>query len=415
MAAFPFLRDNARWLAGGFLLTLFSSYGQTFYIALSSGHIRAELGLSHGEFGWLYLGATLSSAAMIPVAGRFADTVPVERYAAIVILGLAGSMVALANAHSLPVLFVSLAALRFFGQGLMGHAAMTAIGRWFVASRGRAVSTAAMGIQFGESVMPVSFVAIATLVGWRESWLTNAGFLFVIVLPAVYLLMRVPRTAQASEVSVKPQGRQWSRNETLRDPLFWLLSIGMLAPPIFGTIIFFHQVYLAELRGWALGQFAGSTPILSICAVCSTYVSGILTDRYNTALLLPAMLVLLAIGLLTLSFVGSAWAILVFMAMIGFAFGIYATAFGAIWPELYGTRHLGAIKSAVTSMMVISTALGPGLTGHLIDRGVPYPAQIAAMGIYCTFAAALMAVAVRISARRTRALEMATPSARPQS
>ncbi len=28
-----FLRDNARWLAGGFLLTLFSSYGQTFYIA----------------------------------------------------------------------------------------------------------------------------------------------------------------------------------------------------------------------------------------------------------------------------------------------------------------------------------------------------------------------------------------------
>ena len=58
-----FLRENARWLAGGFLLTLFSSYGQTFYIALSSGGIRGELGLSHGDFGWLYMFATLASAA----------------------------------------------------------------------------------------------------------------------------------------------------------------------------------------------------------------------------------------------------------------------------------------------------------------------------------------------------------------
>jgi len=30
-----FMRDNGRWLAGGFLLTLFSSFGQTFFIGLS--------------------------------------------------------------------------------------------------------------------------------------------------------------------------------------------------------------------------------------------------------------------------------------------------------------------------------------------------------------------------------------------
>lgn len=397
---FHFLLPNARWLAGGFLLTLFSSFGQTFYIALSSGGIRAELGLSHGEFGWLYMGATLTSAAMIPVAGRLADTVPIERYALFVVLGLAASMIMLSLAGNLPVLFASLACLRFFGQGLMGHAAMTAIGRWFVANRGRAVSTAAMGIQFGESVMPVSFVAIAALAGWRGSWSINAAFLLVFVLPAVFFLMRVPRVPQASEAASKPEGRQWARDEVLRDPLFWLLAAGMLAPPIFGTIVFFHQVYLVELRGWALGQFAGSTPVLSICAVTTTYVSGILIDRYNASMLLPTMLVLIATGLLTVAFVSSAWAILIFMAVIGAAFGIYASVFGAIWPELYGTKHLGAIKSLVTAMMVFSTALGPGITGYLIDKGVPYPAQIAAMGFYCILAAPLMVIASRIVARR---------------
>ena len=51
-------------------------------------------------------------------------------------------------------------------------------------------------------------------------------------------------------------------------------------------------------------------------------------------------------------------------------------------------------------MMVFSTALGPGITGYLIDQGVPYPAQIAAMGFYCILAALLMVIASRIVARR---------------
>jgi MFS family permease len=96
----------------------------------------------------------------------------------------------------------------------------------------------------------------------------------------------------------------------------------------------------------------------------------------------------------------SAWAILVYMAGMGATFGIYATAFGAIWPELYGTRHLGAIKSAVTAMMVFSTALGPGISGWLIDAGIPYPHMIAAMGFYAVIAMLVMIAAVGIAQRR---------------
>lgn len=46
----PFVRfvaENARWIVGGFLLTFFSSFGQTFFIALSAGDIRAEYGRTH--------------------------------------------------------------------------------------------------------------------------------------------------------------------------------------------------------------------------------------------------------------------------------------------------------------------------------------------------------------------------------
>jgi MFS family permease len=210
----PFLRDNARWLAGGFLLTLFSSYGQTFYIALSSGGIRDELGLSHGDFGWLYMWATLAGAATIPLAGRFADTVQIERYAAIVIIGLAASMLLLSQARTLPLLFVAIAGLRLFGQGLMSHAAMTAMGRWFSLNRGKAVSTAAMGHQFGESVMPVSFVALSA-VRRLAKWLDRQrGLLSSPCFARGLAVMRVPREPHAAETQNAREGRQWTRSES---------------------------------------------------------------------------------------------------------------------------------------------------------------------------------------------------------
>ncbi|HKL63520.1 MAG TPA: MFS transporter, partial [Woeseiaceae bacterium] len=57
-----FLKQNFRWIAGGFLLTYFSSFGQTFFISASISEWRAAFGLSHGEIGRLYMLATLASA-----------------------------------------------------------------------------------------------------------------------------------------------------------------------------------------------------------------------------------------------------------------------------------------------------------------------------------------------------------------
>ena len=70
------------------------------------------------------------------------------------------------------------------------------------------------------------------------------------------------------------------------------------------------------------------------------------------------------------------------MAFMGVSYGFSSTISGAIWPELYGTRHLGAIRSVVISTMVLATAMGPGITGLLIDAGVPFSLQLAGMGAY---------------------------------
>ena len=130
-----FLRENARWIVGGFLLTFFSSFGQTFFISLSAGDIRAENGLSHGQFGGLYMIATLASALTLPQLGKVVDRVPIAVVAAFTIPALMIAAISMSFASNVIWLGVTIYALRLFGQGMMTHISMTAMGRWFSAQR----------------------------------------------------------------------------------------------------------------------------------------------------------------------------------------------------------------------------------------------------------------------------------------
>ncbi len=51
MRYLDFLAVNRRFLAFGFATAFFSAFGQTFFIAVFGGELRAEFALSHGEFG----------------------------------------------------------------------------------------------------------------------------------------------------------------------------------------------------------------------------------------------------------------------------------------------------------------------------------------------------------------------------
>lgn len=401
MSFFIFLRDNMRWLAGGFLLTFFSSFGQTFFISLSSGHIRSEYGLSNGQFGALYMVATLASAVTITRLGKIVDYMSVVRVVVLTIPFLALSALAMGLSTSIVVLGVTLYGLRLFGQGMMTHNALTAMGRWYAVQRGRAVAMTVLGQQAGGAIFPILFVTLSLALGWRSTWLMSAAFLMIVGLPLIYALMRVERMPRAGDgIERRRAVRDWTRAEVLRDPLFWLTLCGVLAPGFIGTTIFFHQVYLVNLRGWSMPVFAGSFAVMAAFEFVFALISGALIDRFTAVAILPSFLVPLAAGCMVLGLVDAQWGIFLFMAILGISWGFSSTLFGAVWPEMYGTKHLGSVRSIIMALMVFSTAIGPGLTGYLIDAGVSYPGQIITMGVYCILASFMMvAVSRRVRLR----------------
>lgn len=414
MGFLVFLRENARWIAGGFLLTFFSSFGQTFFISLSAGEIRREYGLSHGDFGMLYMVATLASAFTLPRFGQIVDRYSPRNVTLIIVPMLALASIAMALSHSLVVLAITIYMLRLFGQGMMTHNALTAMARWFSAQRGRAVSVATLGHNTGEAVLPLIFVAVASYVGWRNAWFVAAGFLLVVALPVISGLIWQEREPRSSDpVTRKAPVRDWTRKEVVRDPVFYLLLLGVMAPGFIGTTIFFHQVYLVELRDWSLEVFASSFTFMASMTVVFALVAGQLVDRFSATALLPSFLIPLGAACLVLASFDGQWSAFAFMGLLGISYGFSSTLFGAVWPEVYGLKHLGSIRALTVAIMVFATAMGPGLTGYLIDLGVSYPLQIAFMGFYCLGASGLMLYVSRRLVGRSLQSDMASATSQP--
>jgi len=394
-----FVRGNARWLGAGMALTFASSCGQTFFISLFAGEIQAAYGLTDGEWGTIYTLATVCSAALLFQLGRLADTMPLGRLAVTIALVYACVALGMAFNTSLWLLPVLVFGLRFCGQGMLSHIAITAMGRWFRAHRGRAVAIAGLGYSTGEALLPGIAVASIALIGWRETWMVVAVVLALVIAPLFGRLLAAGRQPKGyspdGEGTAGLGGHQWTRREVLRHWSFWAMVPAVLTPSFIGTVIFFHPVHIAQVKGWDLAEMALGYPAYAALTVAAVLGTGWLVDRIGPLRLLPAFLLPMGLGIVLVGPGEAVGVWFVAVAFIGVTQGMSQAIWGALWPELYGTRHLGGVRAMTITAMVFSTAVGPGITGLLIDAGIDFPEQCLAMGLWCLAQSAVLVFVMR--------------------
>ena len=381
-----FVRDNIRWLGAGFLLTFASAFGQTWFISLFAGFIKTEHGLTDGSWGSLYTVATLTAAALMFWRGSMADSVRLVRLAPATALVFAAAALGMALSQSLWVLGVSLFLLRFCGQGMFSHIAMTAMGRWFEARRGQAVSISNLGHPAGEIVIPFLAVIAIGAIGWHATWAIVAAVLLLIIVPLLIFFLseaRAPRGASGSFELPGLGDRHWRRRDAARHWLLPALLPIILTPGFISTVVFFHQVHVADVKGWALADMAPGYSAFAVTTVASALAAGWAADRFGPHRLLPALLVPMGLGVAMIGPADHVSAWYLALAFIGLTQGISSALWGVILPVVYGTRHLGSVRSLVTTVMVISTAIGPGVTGILIDLGVNFTEQSLFLAAWC--------------------------------
>jgi MFS family permease len=387
MSYLLFLRENWRFVGFGFLMTLASSFGQTFYIALSGADIRAEYGLTHGGFGTWFAVATIASAATLVWLGRVIDRVDLRLYTAAACCGLVISMLVIAAAPTIAILAVGLYLARLTGQGLMFHISSTSMGRYFDTDRGKAVSIAVMGLSSGEAILPAVVVVLIVQLGWRGTWFAVAAAAAVALALLVPWLLRghgdrhrayLQRTSGASGQSSGSRA-QWTRGEVLRDVRFYVAAAAVLAFSFIGTGLFFHQVHIANVKGWPLELLASAFVLFALLKVGASLAVGTLIDRFGSVRFLPVMLTPLAATLIVIAVSDAAVLPFVYMGFLGISVGVLMPVMGSLWPELYGVVHLGAIRAMMVAFIALTSALSPAVFGILLDAGV----SIEMISLFC--------------------------------
>ncbi len=387
-----FFVKNARWLSAGALLTFLSSFGQTFFISIFAAKIQSDFALSHGDWGLIYLVGTTASAAVMIWAGGLTDRWRTRSLGAGVLALLAVSCIAMALNPYAVLLPVIIFALRLTGQGMTSHIAIVAMSRWFVATRGRALSVATLGFSIGEAFLPLAFVALMTVLDWRVLWVVAAAAAFTGI-PLLMGLLKSERTPQSmahENQSVGMGSRHWTRTEALRHPLFWSMAPALGGLSAFGTAFFFQQAYYADSNGWTHVSLVALFPVYTVVGIGAMILSGLALDRFGTARLMPFYQLPMVVAFFIFATAGSLWAVALGLCFFAVCSGANSTLPNAFWAEFYGTRHIGAIKAMAAAVMVLGSAIGPGLTGKLIDLQIDLNTQYIGVAVYFLGAAALM-------------------------
>lgn len=372
-----FITQNLRFLAFGFFLNFFSAIGHTFFVGLFSADIRKTFDLTHGEFGLAFSIATFVAAIFIMLLGHKIDSMDLRHYSLMVCGLITAACALMAAAPTVLVLVIAIIALRL-AIVLMSHTSLTSMARYFDATRGRAIAVVSMGLPAAEAVTPLMAVLLIGTIGWRQTWaLTTVSLVVVLVPLVIWTLMghgerhrRHLREVSARAARGGETGKQWTRRDVLRDPRFYLIMPAVLAPLWILGGLFFHQVYLAETKGWSLAWLASCFVGYAMVRVPVSLMCGPIVDRLGAARLLPYYLIPMVLALLTLGLFRHPAAALVYMMLAGLSSGARNTITNALWAEIYGVAHLGAVRALVQTVIMFTVALSPVTLGWLIDLGV---------------------------------------------
>lgn len=369
--------------AGRFALVaaLTSSIGQTFFIGLFGTAFRQEFGLGEGGLGWMYGLATILSGVAMFWLGALADALSLRRAIAVSVLALAAGAMLVAVAPAAAVLFGGLLLLRLAGQGLTGHLAVVAAGRYAVRRRGRAVAMATYGFILGEALLPALVALGLDVAGWREVWLVAAAGLVLVALPGLVVLAG-PLTGPGPDT---PQGADYlpaGRLQLLADGSFLRVLAVVLVPPFVVTALFLHQGSLAGRLGWSLAEVASGFVAFAAAQGLAAFGGGRLIDRFSARVLLRFHLLPAGAGVLSLPLAPPEASLWLMFAGLGLTAGINGVICGAVWVELFGTARLGMIRGVYVALMVISTAVGPVVLGALLEKEVSLLAMGVALAVY---------------------------------
>ncbi|MFK7965635.1 MAG: MFS transporter [Burkholderiaceae bacterium] len=357
-------------------LGLFASGpGQSHTFSVFLDPIGQDLGLGKSLIASAYGLASLVAALLLPLMGKLLDKRGPRQMLFVVTILLGFACMAFGAVGGLVTLSLSFGALRFLGQGslMMGCANLTA--QWFSRRRGFAMSLMALGFAGSMAIHPPLGEFLIAEIGWRKAWLVLGLLTWALLLPPILLLVH----DKPEPLGLMPDGERPTQEqpteavdgltlkEALRTRAFYLVTTGWFSIGMLVTTLHFYQISILESQGIARNVAASVFPVSALAMVLTMPLVGMLFDRVKTRLVFGMGLVVLALGLVGITFVTDTTTAIAFAIVFGITNAFSMTMFGYLMPRFFGRQHLGSIQGTTQMIAVVGASLGPLPVGLAFD------------------------------------------------
>ncbi|MEM7233011.1 MAG: MFS transporter, partial [Planctomycetota bacterium] len=257
-ANFPFAPARSPFFYGWVIVaastlgTILSIPGQTMGVGAFTDSLIADLRISREDLSSAYMYGTVTSACVLPLAGRAFDVLGARILVVSSSLSLAATLVFLSvnetvttwvAKHALPeqdrstlsfgVLCCGFFFVRFWGQGVLTMSSRAMLGKWFDRRRGFASGLSGIFVSASFASAPVLLIWRIDSLGWRGAWVELAGICTVWAVIAWILcrdnpeecglLMDGEEPTNRDDTDGPPEiSRDFTLVDALRTPAFWI-------------------------------------------------------------------------------------------------------------------------------------------------------------------------------------------------
>jgi MFS family permease len=386
-----------------------SGPGQSHMFSVFILPLSRDLDISRTAISSAYALATLVAAFGLPYVGRLIDRYGVRG----VLLGIAALFGAAACGFgmvtNLALLALGFGALRFLGQGSLMLSSANLVAQWFSRQRGFALSLMALGFSASVALHPPFAQWLIDQVGWRSAWLWLGVITWLLLLPAVLLLVQ----NKPEDLGLQPDGGRpvptagagrdcpdvggaevgLTSRQALATSAFWIIAASLSTFSMLVTGLFFHQVSIFENLGLSPQVAARVFPLSALSMVLAMPLIGRLLDRLPTRPLFAAAMMTLSAAMLTLVMVRDLPSALVYAVVFGISNAAVQTHMTFLWPRFFGRRHLGSIQGTAQTIAVVGASIGPLPLGFAFDQFGSYRGALillALLPVLCAGAALLI-------------------------
>jgi nitrate/nitrite transporter NarK len=260
----------------------------------------------------------------------------------------------------------------------------TVIQAWFRQRRGVALSIADSGASLGLIVLVPILQQLILHLGWRAA-LQVMALVLLSLAPLHLLIQRPAPTRESGSLAASgPAARSVGLLELLRQPVIWIVGLGLAASRFAFQLVAIHQVVYLTDQGFDPASLASAFALIGLAGLAGRPGFGWLSDRIGSSAVYNVLVgcLLFAIGsLIAAGQSGQILAVWLFALSFGAALGVATLLFARQLSDLVGSGNFGGAMGLVYAIGSLGGAAGAAAASLVYDATGTYVTSFLAAGV----------------------------------